>query len=289
MKWIRWLLLLGLLAVIAFPEALFAQNGGDKAGKDYRSLPLEGGAEALKNRLLEGEIFDDELAKALLKEMKKHPEKYKDLLDKSKQQPVKPGEVDPAKKQAEELAKNAGLDPKKLDPEKLQKVKQLYEKQALENKKNEFHPPVDPNEPKKPGDKIAPDSPKGPPPLAPPAPPKDPIGKATGNIVKDVENGKYGKFGEFLKKQNAWQKNKANLNGLGGGTNSSASEAALKNALGNMEHKAGGTKFPTTLPSLEGVKLLTGGDHQGSSTPQGGGAGHVGNLGSPAAPPSLGL
>jgi hypothetical protein len=275
---IRWLLLPGLLVVLASPQSVWAQSDG---GKDYRQLPLEGGAETLKKRLVESGNLD-ELAAKLLRRIQKNPEKYPDLIEQLKKQSAgKPADGDQAKakQQADELFKNAGIDPKKVDAEQFEKLKKNLEKQVRENnEKLDFHPPLDPKDGKGPGDKVEPVPPK-PPHKA--LPPKDePFDKAAKALLKDINKGKYG---ETAKNNEALKHLDEQLGKGRAGKKSSAADV-MKHAVANVEHRAGGSKV--SLPP-DWLKLSNSGEH----TPHAdqGGAASLGGGVSPPGAPSLGL
>jgi hypothetical protein len=270
MRWTRWLLLPGLLALMVAPQVASGQTAiGDKPVTDYRPLPIDNGSAArLKLWLLQSGQFEG--WEKVIEEMKKNPEKYKNIAN------------DPdARKNLEKL-----LGDGKLDVEKLKAIKKGMEEQV---KSKQEDPRIDQKDP------VGKWDPNGPPPkkpgLTPPvtSPPPEATNRFDKMINKVIKNGLDGKYGSTVKNQPAWQKAAdlmKNSGGKGSGSEKSGSSDAFEKALDKTGAPHDGSK-PAFLENLNPFKSSKDGDDAGAASPVASGA--PGNLGKLAGPPSFNL
>jgi hypothetical protein len=257
MNWTRWLLLPGLLALLAAPA--WAIDPPGSTSKEYRLLPLEpDSAAALKKRLqeLEGQLQLENL----LNDIRNHPENYKDLLDKRK---LPQAGDNP-------LHGDGKID---LDADKLKALNEVLKKQL--DGQSPLADPKGANQGKQAGPMPAGKGSKF-----------DALMK---DLFNEVDHGKLGKLGNALKHSDAWKEAKGQMEkeeiGLGGANKKTGSAAVMDRALANTDLNDGGSKTP--LLSSDWLKLFT-----KSSTSSGfgeeGGAEKSG-LGKLVSPPSFSM
>jgi hypothetical protein len=248
MNRMRWLL---AVLVTACPGIVMAQEGlGDKPGKEYRALPFDGNLAAiLRDQLLETKGLEG--LQDLLNEIRKDPEKYKDLV--KNKDLLKQGDgsaLDPATRDwLEKWVKSSGK--LKLDPEQLKAMEFALKKKREERAKQQ--PKPDPE--RESGSKG--DPPQQP---SPPAPPKrDRAEEFFTSALKNIGKSRFGGLNSSAAKSPAFQEFMTRLKRQSAARdiNKGDSNEALQKAASNLKPDLGPHKI--TLSNLHVPKLPSGG------------------------------